>query len=109
MDLGGDIDAKLHRPPETYMILTSVAGSTFNENHQWATARKVSPDRDVHSWALGEVDMLDPAVGEKAIDAGTATESSATGLCLGLNEALAPTANPEKPQQPDVPGPPVFC
>lgn len=76
MDLGGDIDAKLHCPPETYMTLTSVAGSTFNENHQWATARKkVSPDRDVHSWALGEVDVLGPAVGEKAIDAGTATMS----------------------------------
>lgn len=56
-------------------LLTSVAGSTFNEDHQWAIARKVSPDQDVHSWALGEVDVLGPAVWEKAIDAGTATKS----------------------------------
>lgn len=37
------------------------------------------------------------------------TEWSAAGLCLGLNEAPAATANREKPQRPDRPGTCLVC
>lgn len=51
----------------------------------------MSPDWDVHSWALGKVDVLGPAVGEKAIDAGTTTMSHKQLDCaLELMRCLLP-------------------